>query len=53
MPGRRDSLLRDRLKNSPARKENHKKQQRHMQAQAAVLRQLKSELKQNQQRDQG
>jgi hypothetical protein len=45
MAGRREMILRDKLKHSPSRKENHKKQQQHTQQQAAVIRQLQAELK--------
>jgi hypothetical protein len=40
MPGRRETLMRDRLRNSAARKRTHKKTQEHAQTVAATLRQL-------------
>lgn len=40
MPGRRETLMRDRLRNSAARKRTHKKTQEHAQTVAATLRHL-------------
>jgi hypothetical protein len=40
MPGRRETLMKDRLKNSAARKRTHKKTQEHAQSVAATLRHL-------------
>ena len=40
MPGRRETLMRDRLRHSAARKRTHKKTQEHAQTVAATLRQL-------------
>ena len=40
MPGRRETLMMDRLKNSAARKRTHKATQQHAQTVAATLRHL-------------
>jgi hypothetical protein len=40
MPGKRETLMRDRLRNSAARKRSHKETQERAQAVAATLRHL-------------
>jgi hypothetical protein len=46
MPGRRETLMRDRLRNSEARKRTHKATEKHAQTVAATLRQLEQIEKQ-------
>jgi hypothetical protein len=48
MPGRRETLMRDRLRNSAARKRTHKETQKHVQTVAATLRHLEQLQKEEQ-----
>jgi hypothetical protein len=45
MPGRRETLMRDRLVNSAARKRTHAKTEKHAQEVAATLRRLEEREK--------